>query len=95
MDTSIRLPRIKSIRDAVEIYYTTDSMNTADVCRLFGCSATKARELKLPVQVIMRERKILPRTNGCISTEVAYEVWGIDVQALENKYRKAEKYGFA
>lgn len=90
----LRLPKLSSIRTAVEIYYTMDSMHTADVVRLFGCCATKARELKRPVQLAMRERGILPRTQGCISTEVAYEIWGIDVPALERKYQKAAKFGF-
>lgn len=90
----IRLPRIKSIRDAVEIYYTMDSMNTADIMRLFGCCATKARDIKRPVQLAMKERRILPRTQGCVSTEVAYEIWGIDIQALERRFQKAEKFGF-
>ena len=90
---SAHLPRLSGIKTAIEIYYTMDSMSTQDVMRLFGCSATKAREIKRPVQAAMKERGILQRTQGCVSTEVAYEIWGIDIKSLEQKYVKAEKLG--
>ncbi|MBQ7786140.1 MAG: hypothetical protein IJ381_08370 [Clostridia bacterium] len=90
---NVTVPRIAGIRTAVEIYYTYNDLSTKDVQRLFRCSASKARELKKPVQALMRERGILQKTECCIDTETAYEVWGIEIAMLEKKLQRAEKLG--
>ncbi len=90
---NITVPRVSSIRTAVEIYYTYNDLSTKDVMRLFDCSSTKARQLKKPVQALMRERKIMQKTECCIDTETAFEAWGIDIASLERKLARAEKLG--
>lgn len=89
----ITVPRVAGIRTAVEIYYQYNDLRTQDVQRLFGCSSTKARQLKKPVLAVMRERNIMMRTENCVDTETAYEVWGIDIKSLERKMERAEKLG--
>lgn len=89
----ITIPRVASIRCAVEIYYTYNDLSTKEVMQLFGCSSTKARQLKKPVQALMRERGILQKTECCIDTETAFEAWGIDIASLERKMTRAEKLG--
>lgn len=34
------------IREAVELYYTTTALGTAEIRRLFNCSTAKAKMLK-------------------------------------------------
>lgn len=89
----VTVPRVSSIRTAVEIYYTYNDLSTRDVMRLFDCSTTKARQLKKPVQALMHERGILQKTECCIDTETAFEAWGIDIVSLERKMARAEKLG--
>lgn len=90
---NITIPRVSSIRCAVEIYYTYNDLSTKEIALLFGCSSTKARQLKKPVQALMRDRGIMQKTECCIDTETAYEAWGIDIAALERKMTRAEKLG--
>lgn len=89
----ITIPRVASIRGAVEIYYQYNDLRTPDIMQLFGCSSTKARQLKKPVMAVMRERGIMMRTSGCVDTETAFEIWGLDIKALERKAERAEKLG--
>lgn len=91
----ITVPQITSIETAVRIYYEYNAIGNKQICELFGCCLAKAQQLKKPVAAAMLEKGMYLRGNGTVNVEVAYEVWGLDIQNLERKLTRARKLGFA
>lgn len=92
---ALRVPQLTSIEAAVRIFYEHNSIGNKEIRELFGCCTAKAVDLKKPVLAAMLERGMILRGNGAVSVEVAYEIWGLDIQNLEKKLMKAKKLGFA
>lgn len=90
---NVHIPRLASIRKAVEIYYSHYELNNADICELFQCSGSTAWRIKKLAIAKTREEGILQRTQFAVSTDVAYRAWGLDIEQLEARLRKAEKLG--
>lgn len=86
---------IKDVGLAVRLYYEKVELNNKDIQMLFGVSSSATvAALKDKVLRVMAERNT-PRYNlRGINTDVAYEVWGLDVASMERRYRKLKKLGF-
>lgn len=91
----VRIPQIQSIPTALEVYYTNNDLGNKELRQLFGNISTRtiARLKKLVIEK-MEEKGVLRYNNYTINTEVAYEVFGLDIPNLERKYSKILKYGF-
>ena len=88
--STIQLP---SIEKAVETYYSKTELNTSDIRALFGCGACKALNIKKEVQARMAKENVHCWTPGAVSTRIAYEVWGIDIEDYEKRLTKLRKLG--
>ena len=76
---------------ALHIYYTKTEIGSADIRRLFDCSASTATRLKKEVAKEMAKNQVRTWLPGNVSVRVAYEVWLIDVAELEKKLVKLQK----
>lgn len=88
----IKRPDIEDIRAAIEIYYTKEAIGNKELESIFG---KHGKDLFYDMKKVVREveitrgRPIYMRAK--VSTDVAYEVWGIDIKELEGKLEKMEK----
>lgn len=80
------------IEDAVKMYDENTEIGTAEIMKLFGCGrCTAANKKKIAKQAMAREGKrcFLPQN---VNVEVAFAVWGIDIELFKRKYNEMQKY---
>jgi hypothetical protein len=88
------VPQISSIENAVRIYYSYPEIGNREIRELFGKKGeTTFVKLKNLVKDEMRRRDMLSYGAYKVNTEVAYEVWGLDIKDLEKRMCKLKKYG--
>lgn len=87
-------PRIASVAVAVELYYSTYALYTRDIQRLFPtASRTTVSRLKAAARDYTRAHGLLLIDNKSAPTDDAYKAWGLDIDALEAKYKKLKRLG--
>lgn len=88
----MRIPKIASIQEAVEIYYRNLTLGNKEINALFGgIGSDKISELKKVARAQM-EADSIPNYNGFdVSTISAYKAWGLDINDLTNRYRIMKK----
>lgn len=86
---------IQDIGTAVRLYYANVELTNSDIRKLFGkLSNSTVTSMKKKVLEVMAERDT-PRYNPhAVNTDIAYEVWGLDIVDLEKRYKKLQKLGF-
>ena len=87
---------ITSIDTALRIYYSKSEIGSPEMKELFGdmCNSSLTM-MRKPVLEAMAERGMKSFRQYTVNTEVAYEVWGIDVADLEKRRAKLLKLGLA
>lgn len=90
--TKVPIPAITSLKTAVFLYSETDELGSDEMRALFGpiCNA-KISELKKEVLKEMANQKIDSRQSHAVKTEIAYQVWGLDVEDMERRLIKIHK----
>lgn len=92
----MRTRAITDIDTALRIYYEKDELDNKDICELFkGLSESKAISMKKEVLEEMTKRKIPQFRKHTVNTDVAYEMWGINIERLERSRAKLIKLGLA
>ena len=92
----MRTRAITNIDTALRIYYEKDELDNKDICELFGgLSESKAISMKKEVLKEMAARGIPRFRKHTVNTDVAYELWGINVERLEKNRAKLIKLGIA
>lgn len=92
----MRTRAITNIDTALRIYYEKDELDNKDIKELFnGLSDSKAVAMKKEVLKEMAERKIPQFRKHTVNTDVAYELWGINIERLEKNRAKLIKLGLA
>lgn len=87
---------ITSIDTALRIYYSKSEIGSEEMLELFGEMCRSSLSLmRKPVLEVMAERGMKSFRQYTVNTEVAYEVWGIDVADLEKRRAKLIKLGLA
>lgn len=87
------IPKLKSVKTAVTIYYKNNELGNKEIAELFSCSEGTAWKLKKFAQEYARSKEIMPRCSAYVSTDPAFEAWGLDINKLEYKLKRAEKLG--
>ena len=82
-----------NIKTAVRLYYEKPELETADIMKLFSVSTTKANNMKKDVRKRMAELGVKVWLPYSINTNVAYEVWGIDINDMEKRLKKLQSLG--
>lgn len=84
------------LETAIEMYYSQNELTTKDIQRLFGCAACTASALKKRVKEAVAtldksERPLVFEAKN-VNTEYAFRVWGLDVNEMEDKYKKLQRF---
>ena len=92
----MRTKAITNIDTALRIYYEKDELDNKDIKELFnGLSDSKAISMKKEVLAEMTKRNIPQFRKHTVNTDVAYELWGINIERLERNRAKLIKLGLA
>lgn len=91
---NVRIPQVADVDTAIRLYYSKTEIGNADIKKLFG-NLGQARISKLKQLVIseMRERDTVRYNALCVNTEVAYDVWGINIDRLTAGRKKLQQLG--
>jgi hypothetical protein len=89
---NIYIPSITGIENALKIYYENAELGNKEIRALFGnrSTATVSR-LKKNVRAEMLKRGIPSFCAFRVNTPTAYDVWGIDINDLEERRRKLKE----
>ena len=88
----VRIPHIVDIRIALQLYYERIELSNADIETLFGkLSSSTVVKLKDLVKDYMVEHDIKTWNPQRVNTKAAYEVWGLNISDLEERYVKLSK----
>ena len=90
----MNIPPITSIDNALKTYYNHSEIGNAEITALFGrlSSATVAR-LKALVKDEMAKRDMYSYGMYKVNTAVAFEVWGLNINDLEQRRKKLQELG--
>lgn len=91
MNQNVRIPQVKDIRAAIELYWSKTEIGTNDICELFGVNRDRAARLKSVARARMEERKTINYNAACVNTEDAFEAWGLQIADLERRHAKLQK----
>lgn len=86
---------VKDLKTCLRIYYTYPELGSAEIKELFGVGSGTATEMKKPVRKKQIEEKVMVLDKNCVNTELAFKVWGIDIDDIERRVKKLEKLGLA
>ena len=92
----MRARAITDIDTALKLFYEKDELDNKDIKTLFkGISDSTVNSMKKEVLAEMDKRATPRFRYHTVNTEVAYEIWGIDVESLEKRRAKLIKLGLA
>ena len=79
----MNVPIDVNIDAAVTLYYARHEIDTKDVMQIFNCGKSKAQQLKKAARGVQDFRGVASYNARAVNTEVAFEVWGLDIKRLE------------
>lgn len=90
----VRVPQIADIKTAIDIYYSHITLGNKEIRRLFGkVGDLKVRGLKQAAMDEMLKQGLPVWDAYRVNTQTAYKTWGLDINDLEKRYAKLEKWG--
>jgi hypothetical protein len=88
----MNIPNITSVETALTIYYNNPEIGNKEITALFGKhSPTTISKLKKMVKAEMDKQGLFSYGLNTIQTEMAYDVWGIDIKGLERRFKKIKE----
>lgn len=85
-----------SIDEAIRIYYTYPELGNKEIRELFGNLANSTiSNYKKAVREVQIDRDVKTSQKDAVNTAVAYEVWGIDIEDLEQRRSKLKELGMS
>ena len=92
----MKIKQIVDIETAIRIYYQYPEIDNNQMRELFGSiSSSTAARYKKAVKDEQINRDVKTMCIDAVNTEVAYDVWGIDVVDLERRLKKLKSLGLA
>ena len=88
----MNIPKITNIETALKVYYNNSELGNKEITELFGnrSTATVSR-LKKIVKSEMTKKNMYSYGMNKINTNVAFTVWGIDINDLEKRMKKLKE----
>ena len=91
----MKIKQIADIETAIRIYYQYPEIDNNQIRDLFGkISSSTAARYKKAVRDEQINRNVKTMCVDTVNTDVAYDVWGIDVTDLERRLKKLKSLGF-
>jgi hypothetical protein len=88
----LNIPAITGIETALKVYYSNAELGNKEIEMLFGShSSATVSSLKKIVKKKMSDEGVLSYGANRVNTQVAFEVWGIDIKDLERRMRKIKE----
>lgn len=84
---------IQDLKACLRIYYTYQEIGSKQIMELFGVKKVKASNLKKEVREEMARQGKMSFNKNNVNTEIAFKVWGIDIEDIERRVKKLEKLG--
>lgn len=85
---------ISNIDTALRIYYQYPEIGNKEIKELFGSiGVSTISAYKNAVRKVQAERDVRTSQLNTVNTEVAFSVWGIDVNDLEKRRKKLQALG--
>lgn len=83
-----------NIEAALELYYSQNELSNTNIKQIFGCSNSGVNKLKRKVWEKMAEENVRPLVfdSKNLNVEYAFRVWGLNVDELEKKYKRLQKF---
>ena len=91
----MKVRKIADIDTALYIYYRYPEIGNKEIKELFGLGSATLTKYKKAVQEEQIKQNVKTSQLYTINTEMAYEVWGIDVAELEKRRDKLKKLGLS
>lgn len=91
--TNKRIPKLKSIKRAIEIFWLNLELRSKEIKELFGCSNNTAKRLKNIAMEYITENGVVIWDKGRVNTKAAFIAWGLDIKDLERRQKKLEELG--
>ena len=89
-----RIIQVKSVEQAVSLFYSKTEIVTSDIKELFGIKGdTVVRRLKKVAKEVMEEDGVQCWNPNAIDTECAYKAWHLDIKKLERMLKKQRDLG--
>ena len=89
---TIYIPTITNIENALRVYYENGEIGNKEINYLFGNrSSATVSKLKKLVKAEMIKRNMPTFNSYKVNTAIAYDVWGIDINDLENRRKKIKE----
>lgn len=91
---AIKRPAIANVQAALKAYYSPDGyIGNQDIKDMFGVAEATAKKLRSKVEdahIEQNKPRFVPHK---VDAELAFEVWGIDIQKLERNWKKQQQLG--
>lgn len=90
----VRVPQVADISAAIRLYYEHTEIGNKDIRAIFGDMGNgRIGRLKQLVLEAMHERGTVHYNAQYVNTEVAYDVWGINIDKLTEGRKKLQQLG--
>lgn len=90
----VRVPQVADISAAIRLYYEHTEIGNKDIRAIFGDMGNgRIGRLKQLVLKAMHERGTVHYNAQYVNTEVAYDVWGINIDKLTAGRKKLQQLG--
>jgi len=90
------VPPITSIENAISVYYRYPEIGNKQIIELFGdISHTTIAKIKKHVKDEMYQQDIFSYGANTVNTEIAYQVFGLDISDLEHRLTKLQQFGLS
>lgn len=88
---NVRIPQVINPEEALRCYYLFTEIGTKQIRAMFGnLGSARISKMKKLVREVMTEQKVLVYDATAVNTEIAFDVWGINVKKLEKYLRRKE-----
>lgn len=78
---------------AIEKYYGRYMLNSKDISEMFGgVSKSTVSKLKHEARVLMLQKGVPLWDNRHVDTKTAFEAWKLDINDLEKRYERLQKF---
>ena len=90
----VRVPQVADISAAIRLYYEHTEIGNKDIRAIFGDMGNgRIGRLKQLALEAMHERGTVHYNAQYVNTEVAYDVWGINIDKLTAGRKKLQQLG--